>query len=491
MTIRASPLVIETTNTPLLPYKQYPNQLQKHKSTSHSFKSEPSLQQKTTNTLQYITTDLAEATDPLGVAQCEAVGINNNGEVVGYEAINFSMYRSIYWARNGSASILENYQEDNSSRPYMIDDAGLILGWSALVTYIQYGDWTEVHMNQTAVTWKDQVIANLNDEVTGGDTLDLYHARDKNDAGQIVGSGAPPGHIPPPWWPNGYIFNKGNVTDLGNFTYPEAINNKGHIAGYIVGGFTLAYEWENGTLINLNNHSSIHANYSEAFDINDNDKIVGFARMNYSTQEEPVIWINHEPIRILADYQNIWGYATAINEQDEVVGWFVDYGSSNPQYLSFLWKDGKTIVLNDYLPSDQGWEDIYPEDINDHGQIVGLGYRDGYGWRAFLMTPLTPILNIEIQGGLGITASLNNTGNAPATNVSWDITLDGGLLFHGKETTGSIATLTVGNTTQLRSKLIIGLGKTTITIHVVCDEAVEATKSVNGFVFLVFIFGIK
>jgi hypothetical protein len=384
---------------------QCPNQLLQHKNILSSFGASLSNKQAIGQKTQYITIDLAEATDPLGVAQCEAVGINNNGEVVGYEAINFSMYRSIYWARNGSASILDNSPGDNSSRPYMIDDEGLILGWSALVTYEQHGDWTEVHMNQTAVTWKDQTVADLNDDVTGGDTLDLYHAMDKNEAGQIVGSGAPPGHVPPPWWPNGYILDQGIITDLGYMTYPEAINNQGHIAGSIQGAFTHAYEWEDGDLIDLNNHSSIHANYSEALDINDHDNIVGFAQLSYSTYEEPIIWINHVPIRILDGYSNIWGYATAINEQDEVVGWYVDFNSPEPQYLSFLWKDGEVMTLNDVLPPDQGWQDIYPEDINDHGQIVGLGYRTDIGWRAFLMTPLTqpetPVLTGPTVGIVG------------------------------------------------------------------------------------------
>jgi len=55
----------------------------------------------------------------------------------------------------------------------------------------------------------------------------------------------------------------------------------------------------------------------------DNDNIVGFAHMNYSTVEEPIIWIDHEPIRIIESHSRIQGYATAINEQDEVVGFIL------------------------------------------------------------------------------------------------------------------------------------------------------------------------
>jgi len=577
---------METTNTLSTMHCQYPSQLTKHQQTRPSFNPSSSMKDATQQKPQYITIDLAEATDPLGVAQCEAVGINNNGEIVGYELLNFSMYRSIYWARNGSASILPNKPGDNSSRPFMIDDSGRILGWSALVTYEQHGGWTEVHENQTAVTWTDQVVANLNDEVTGGDTLDLYYAMDNNDAGQIVGSGAPPGHIPPPWYPNGFILEQGTVTDIGYATYPEAINNQGHIAGHIEWAFTHACVWEDGVFYNLNNHSSIHANFSQALDINDNDNIVGFAQMNYSTVEEPIIWIDHEPIRIIESHSRIQGYATAINEQDEVVGFYIDLDSPNLVWLSFLWKDGEVIILNDLLPPEQGWEDIYPADINDKGQIVGLGYRTDIGWRAFLMTPVTepavptlagptigtveqsyeysvvsidpseddlyyeinwgddtnsgwlgpyasgqqilvqhtwnekgtysikaktkdmygaesnwsdpiemtistPVLSIELKGGFGITATITNIGDAPATDIAWSISLDGGFILLGKETTGSIATLAAGDTVQIKSKLIIGIGKTTITTHAVCDEGVEATKSGDGSILLFFTLGVK
>ncbi len=435
----------------------------------------------------YIVTDLAEATDPLGVAQCEAVGINNNGEVVGYEVLDDFKYRSIYWSQNGTATILENNEDDNSSRPYMIDDNGLILGWSAFVWYEFVGDIKLLHMNQTAVTWKNKVISDLNDDATSGDVLDLYHARDNNDAGTIVGSGAPPGNIPPPWWPNGFTFDDGNVTDLGAYTYPNAINNQGHLAGYIEGGFTHAYEWEDGTLIDLNIDPIIKANYSQAFDINDNDVIVGFAQYDYSLLWEPTVWKDHEAIRILPTDSQYCGYAWAVNEHDEVVGSYDDLNTGIP--YAFLWKDGQLLNLYDYLPANQSWENIYPEDINDHGQIVGLGYRTDIGWRAFLMTPATPNFDIDIKGGKGITATIHNTGNAPATNVSWNIVIDGGFIFSEKITTGSNETIAVGENLTIQSAPKgIGLGLLfpipKIQINITCAEGVTATKTVPAKIFL-------
>ena len=42
-----------------------------------------------------------------------------------------------------------------------------------------------------------------------------------------------------------------------------------------------------------------------------------------------------------------------------------------------------------------------------------------------------------------------------------------------------------------KSTLILGLGKSTITMNVVCGEGFEVTKTAKGFVFLFFTRGLK
>jgi|GEM_PF-2620410 len=433
----------------------------------------------------YIIIDLAEATDPLGVNISEACGINNKGEIVGYEDFGYFMTRSIYWSPDGTASLLDTLPGRNSSRPYMIDDNGLILGWSALVWYVWFGEFQELHMNQTAVLWENQEIHNLNDHVTGGDTLDLYHTRDNNNAGTIVGSGAPPGNIPPPWWPNGFILDNGNITDLGTATYPYAINNQGHIAGWIEADFTHAHVWEDGIPIDLNDDPLIKANYSQAYDINDHDLITGMAQYDYSLYFEPTVWKNHQAIRLLPTDSQYVGYALAVNENDQVIGYYDDLLTG--AWYAFLWEDNQTIYLNDYL-AGTGFEWIYPEDINDKGQIVGLGYKTDIGFRAFLLTPAIPELNITVEGGKGISAFISNTGYAPATNLSWSITINGGFIFKGKETTGMIETIAIDETATITSMPKgIGLGiflpTPTITIEASCTEGVSVNKTIPAKIF--------
>jgi hypothetical protein len=97
----------------------------------------------------------------------------------------------------------------------------------------------------------------------------------------------------------------------------------------------------------------------------------------------------------------------------------------------------------------------------------------------------------EIKGGFGVSTAIKNIGTADATNIKWSITLDGGLIILGKETIGSFTSIEAGKEEPVKSDLILGIGKTTIIVHAICDEGSEGTKTANGFVFLFFVIGVK
>jgi hypothetical protein len=101
-------------------------------------------------------------------------------------------------------------------------------------------------------------------------------------------------------------------------------------------------------------------------------------------------------------------------------------------------------------------------------------------------TIIAPAPEIEIgtiTGGLfKVKAVIKNTGDADATDVDWSITLDGGLIILGKETTGTETTIAAGGQVEVTSSLILGLGKTTITV-----TADTATKDQAATVLLIFI----
>jgi outer membrane protein assembly factor BamB len=103
-----------------------------------------------------------------------------------------------------------------------------------------------------------------------------------------------------------------------------------------------------------------------------------------------------------------------------------------------------------------------------------------------------PVLVIEtIDGGFGVTAVLKNNGTVDATNITWSIALTGGYLLVGNETIGTIASLPAGENTTIKSSLIFGLGRSTITVSARCDEGSSVEKVGSGFVILFFTFGVQ
>jgi hypothetical protein len=124
----------------------------------------------------------------------------------------------------------------------------------------------------------------------------------------------------------------------------------------------------------------------------------------------------------------------------------------------------------------------YPWNLNEN-YVVFTIVKDG----AYLYkynNPPVPVIEIgNITGGLfKVNAMIKNTGDAAATDVQWSIKLTGGLIILGKESTGTIPTIAAGATADISSKLILGLGKTVMTV-----TADTATKSQNATVLLVFI----
>jgi phage baseplate assembly protein gpV len=102
-----------------------------------------------------------------------------------------------------------------------------------------------------------------------------------------------------------------------------------------------------------------------------------------------------------------------------------------------------------------------------------------------------PVLEIgAITGGFGIKSSVKNTGEGVATNVVWTIALDGKLVFLGKSSTGTIATL--AETEQaIKTGFILGFGKTNIVVSATCDEGVTAEATASGLVLGPFVLGVK
>jgi hypothetical protein len=140
-------------------------------------------------------------------------------------------------------------------------------------------------------------------------------------------------------------------------------------------------------------------------------------------------------------YMVAWG--------DEVSDWLGPFNSGETVSLVHTWDAvGEYTILvkaKDALDLESGWSE--PAQIS----IIAL-----------------PRLEIgNLTAGFGsISVQIRNVGAGDATNVDWSITLDGKLVFLGKETTGSFLKIAPGFSPKAKSGFVLGFGKTDILVTV-------------------------
>ncbi len=100
-----------------------------------------------------------------------------------------------------------------------------------------------------------------------------------------------------------------------------------------------------------------------------------------------------------------------------------------------------------------------------------------------------PILEIdEIKGGLfRISATIKNTGGLDAEDVEWEISLDGGFVLLGRETTGEISSIPSGEEKTITSGIILGFGQSKITVKAEINKGPEDEQDKTAFVLPFFI----
>ena len=102
---------------------------------------------------------------------------------------------------------------------------------------------------------------------------------------------------------------------------------------------------------------------------------------------------------------------------------------------------------------------------------------------------LKPYLTIEpITGGLfAVTTEIQNSGEIAATNLNWEMTVDGNFILSGASASGTIETINVGSTATIKVSPVFGFGKIKITATVNADGLEPMTETANGFLFFVYI----
>jgi len=102
-----------------------------------------------------------------------------------------------------------------------------------------------------------------------------------------------------------------------------------------------------------------------------------------------------------------------------------------------------------------------------------------------------PIIEIgEIIGGFGVHAEIKNIGYNDAINVQWSITIKG-LIFLGKENTGTFSKIIPGFKPKALTGFIFGIGPVDITVIAEADGLNPVEKQVSAFILGPFVSRVK
>lgn len=310
-----------------------------------------------------------------------AYGVNAGGQVVGQNAVGHAFFFS-----NGITTDLGTLGGDYSFA-LGINDSGQVVGWAQSAGGATHG-----------FLFGNGTMTNLSPgSLTGG-------AQGINSIGQVVGwasefGTAPSGAALGPT--NPYKYDNGVTTGLGSFpansvSYPLSINDSGQVVGYT---YQIGVTGQQPFLIE--NGATTILGVSGAFQKNNaSGQIVGGQYLS-DTVWRGLIYDNG----IMSNLGTLGGstsWAYGINDGGQIVG---TAATSSGTDHAFLYTNGMMTDLNSLIDPSSGWVLKTASAINDNGQIVGWGEKDGET-RAFLLNTVPEPASVVIWGGIALAGAI-------------------------------------------------------------------------------------
>jgi len=326
---------------------------------------------------------------PIHAAGIEYVAaINDQGQVT-----STTTTRTAFLWDNGQITSLPSLQAGFDSFPRDLSNGGIVIGTSM------------VSVQPHAVVWQAGLPLDLG--VLGGLNSE---ANAINESGQVVGSwrlagGGVDTHA--------FLYDAGTFTDLGGFggnsTRAKGINRSGTIVGassLAVGAYNHAFVWSGGQMTDIGAWAGTDRE-SVANAINDAGTVVGVLEPGFGNGWLAFVYENGQ-MRTIPGLPNAeQSNPLAINIHRQITGWTQFANSSQ---VATLFQGGVAYDLNTLIPSGSGWQLLGASDINERGQIVGLGTYGGTA-HAFLLTPQAIVTNY-------CTSTINSSGAACVIEAS-------------------------------------------------------------------------
>jgi probable HAF family extracellular repeat protein len=206
-----------------------------------------------------------------------------------------------------------------------------------------------------------------------------------NERGQVAGmsfpNSAPSSNCPFPVTTHPFLWDDGKMLDLGTLGgtcgLAMALNNRGQVVGQsnLAGDQTAhPFLWDKGTLSDL---GTLGGTFGMPLWINDAGEIVGGATNQNDQAILAFLWRHG----VMTDLGTVDGDACStaanINSKGQVVGTSAKNCMFTTDQHAFLWDSGQMIDLNTFRPPSSSLQLSNGYNINDRGEIVGVGFPPG------------------------------------------------------------------------------------------------------------------